>query len=1064
MVYTTHRVRPTGTGVVRIHPVADDGNVGRKALARAQPGIVGAKVAIPSPGGYFRLLPRALNALASKPIGLISAPAGFGKTSTAAAWAIAEERRGARVAWLRCDASDAALEVFAQDLATALTRPLRGLVLLPSPPGELPPALANRLAATVEQIALPVRLVLDDVHALPAESPAWAVLAALGEVLPPNMHLMLVAREEPLPLPVARWRGRDRLAHCTSADLRLPPDAVATVLSDRLQSVPAAVAQRAAQLTGGWPILVALLSEWLNQIPRSEWTAALSGVPRLDLVAQYFGSEVLSAMDARQRRFLLVTSVMNVLDPGAVAAIWPDADGPPLLERLSRSAFFTVLDARAMRLQHHDLFAAFLREEAYRELGPDTLRHIRVALAHHAAEAGDPERAVQHALAAGEWALASRILAQVTYALLSAGSLRSLEEPLGQLPERVRQSDPYALLVEAHLAAGRGDAVRAAAYAGEGLQLALAAGDADAAVAAVAHLADALPGSEADRTIVRRLTAHANPRVAGWGRLWQLKLDLDRVQPGEIQAVLRDLEAVETSADLIEEARLTAGWLLYMTGALAEIRITPEAYVRALGRQRFDPFPAYLYAGRWDELATLLAATRAVEPPPWAAGHVRVWLNVPEAILAVVRGDIGRADDLLVDVERAYGSGGGGFVRPEFLSVYHAVRAGTALRAGRREEALALLRANVLLHTNDPVMHPVTQLDLAQAHASVGDAAAARRALFDARELADDRGLRGLYYRLLRVAILGGDPWAVMQDIQDLGAFGFLPLYDPGPLRQALQAARAAGQVPEHLRETVDHVLDLCARGDTHVTEPSPPALAVRTFGGFAAEFAGSRLPSPGPRVAELFIRLVQSGGEPLPRAELAEAMWPETARDTQTNRMRVTLHALRRWLTGAGCGDRLHATRREVGLQAGAWLDWDFAAWRQAVLSLRRTATPSLAAHRSVLGLYRGPLLPEVDFHEAFYYEREQCALEHSHLARRAAELAPDDSTGLEILEGAVTVNPGDEALVSALIRRLSERGDRARARLVAAAWREAAGTPLPESIQALIRRGPGHAQHPQA
>lgn len=1046
-----------------MEPIADDGNVRRKASAQAPPAIVGAKVSIPSPGSFFRPLPSALAAFADTPIVLVSAPAGFGKTSTAAAWAQIEQRRGARVAWLRCDAADGVLAVFAQHLGAALDRTVRGLVLLPPLADEPPAALANRLAAMLEQRALPVRLVIDDVHALPADSPVWPVLTAFGDVVPANMRLVLAGRDVHLPLPIARWQGTGRLALCESTQLRLPADAVAAVLADRLGALPSSVTRRAAELTGGWPILVALLSERLAQVPRTAWAEALSGVPRLDAVAQYFGSEVLGAMDERERRFLLVTSVMRVLDPGAVAAIWPDPDGRRLLQRMSGSAFFTPLDGDGARLQHHALFESFLREEAERELGPEALRRIRVALARHAADAGDPERAVDHALEAGEWALASSLLARMSYALLSEGSLRALEEPLSRLPERVRDSDPYARLVAAHVAASRGEGLTAAAHAGAALQQVLAIGDADGAVAAITHLADALPGSEAERPITGRLTAHSDPRVAAWGRLWELKLDIGRIRPDAVQAALRDLEAIEPSPDLIEEGRLLAGWLLYMTGAVREIRITPAAYVRALARQRFDPFPAYLYTGRWDELADLLAAARAVEPPAWAAGHVRLWLNVPEAILAVLHGDLGRADALLEAVEGAYGAGGGGFVRPEFLSVYRAIRAGTALRAGRREEAIDLLRANVLLHANDPVMRPVARLDLAQAHARLGDLAEARRQLLDGRVLSGDRGLRGLYYRLLETAIRDGQPWTVVEELQDLGAFGFLPLYDPGPLRQTLAAARAAGRVPEHLRDTVDQVLELCARGDPKLQAPRRPALVIRAFGGFAAERDGRRFPSPGPRVAELLVRLVRAGGQPLQRAELAEAMWPEIPRDVQTNRMRVTLHALRRWLAEAGCAERLRASRGELGLEPGDWLEWDLGAWRQAVQLLRRSAAPSLAAALAALRLYRGPLLPEADFHEAFYYERAQCALEHSDLARRAAGLAPDEAQALEILEEAVRVNPEDEPLVTALIGQLVKQGNRDRARLVADAWTRAAGTPLPDGLTSLLGQGSPKRRNPQ-
>ena len=1017
----------------------------------SRPPVVQAKISIPSPGGSFRPMAAALAALAGEPIVLVSAPAGFGKTSTAAAWAQSEERRGARVAWLRCDRTDADLDVFAHHIASALSRSLRGPALPEIPAAGTPEAIANRLAALIERTGWPVRLVLDDVHTLPADSPVWPALTALGESLPPNLRLVLLSRDEHPPLPLLRWQSQQRLARCSSEQLRLADAAVAAVLAERLNAAPPHVVSRAIQLTGGWPILVALLAERLAQIPSATWQQALAGVPGLDMVAEYFGSEVLGAMDDRERRFLLITSVAHVLDAQAVAAIWPDRDGPRLLERFTRSPFFTALDAAGARLQHHALFEAFLQGEAERDLGTEALHRVQATLAHHADAAGDPERALQYALEAGEWALAAGILARMAYALQTAGSLRALAAPLGRLPERVRESNPYALLVAAHLAASRGEAGTAIALAGQGLDGVLAAGDANAAAAAIAHLSDALPGSEAARAIAARLTSHPNARIAAWASLWALKLDIGRIRPAAIQTVLRRLEAHEPSADLLDEARLTAGWLFYMTGDLAEVHFTPRAYVRAVARQRFDPFPAYLYAGRWDELADLVAAAREVEPPAWAAGHVRAWLNIPEAVLALVHGRIDQAESLLLALEHAYGPADGGFVRPEFLSVYRAVRAGHALRAGRGPEALRLLRDNLLLHTGDPVMRPVSHLDLAQAHAVLGDLAAARQELHAARELAEDEGLRGLYYRLLETAIGAGSPWPLLEEVERLGAFGFLPLYDPGPLRRALEAARSASQVPARLRASAERVLDLFERGQPQSVDPPAPPLVIRSLGGFATERGGQRLRSPGPRVAELLLRLADAGGRPVPRAELAEAMWPEAPRDAQTNRMRVTLHTLRRWLADLGCGERLLTTRTKVLIQAGDWLEWDVTAWRRGVQAARRE--PCLRACLHTLDLYRGPLLPEADFHEAFYYEREQCAREQSETARLAASLTPDPGQAVAILEAACRLNPTDEALVAALIHRLVEGGKRDRAQAVAAAWSRDTGGPLPEGLDALVR-----------
>ncbi|TLN26580.1 NACHT domain-containing protein, partial [bacterium] len=195
--------------------------------------ILATKLFIPPPRLEVVLRPRLIERLdegfaAGRRLTLISAPAGFGKTTLAGAWAAALSRpdpggQRARVGWLSLDEGDndparfltylvAAAQALAPGLGSAASE------MLQSPQ---PPPLAAVLTALLNEIsALPGRtlLVLDDYHVITARSVDDA-LAFLLEHLPPHLHLVIATREDPS-LPLARLRARGQLTELRAADLR----------------------------------------------------------------------------------------------------------------------------------------------------------------------------------------------------------------------------------------------------------------------------------------------------------------------------------------------------------------------------------------------------------------------------------------------------------------------------------------------------------------------------------------------------------------------------------------------------------------------------------------------------------------------------------------------------------------------------------------------------------------------------------------------------------------------------------------------------------------------------
>ena len=197
--------------------------------------ILATKLYIPPPRPKIVLRPRLIERLnegsASRKLTLISAPAGFGKTTLVSEW-VADCKRP--VAWLSLDEGDndparfltylvAALQTIAADIGAGV------LAVLQSPQ---PPPLESILTALLNEITtVPDNfvLVLDDYHVIDSK-PVDNALAFLIEHLPPQMHLVIATREDP-PLPLARYRARGQLTELRAADLRFTPSEAAEFLN-----------------------------------------------------------------------------------------------------------------------------------------------------------------------------------------------------------------------------------------------------------------------------------------------------------------------------------------------------------------------------------------------------------------------------------------------------------------------------------------------------------------------------------------------------------------------------------------------------------------------------------------------------------------------------------------------------------------------------------------------------------------------------------------------------------------------------------------------------------------
>lgn len=371
---------------------------------------------------------------------LVSAPAGFGKTTLLSA--LVAERPG-RTAWVSLEASDRHATTFWAYLLTALERAAPGvgegaLGLLQS--GQAP--IESVLAGVLNELSvLPddVDLVLDDYHLAdgPEIQPGMAFLV---EHLPPQVQLLISTRADPA-LPLARLRARGELVEIRAADLRFTVDEATAYLNDvtGLDLDAAAIATLEGR-TEGWiaALRLAALSLQGRDDP-AEFIEGFAGDDRY--VVDYLLDEVLDRQPDDVRRFLLETSIADRLTGPLCDAVTGRSGGKAMLEALERQNLFLVpLDDHRRWYRYHHLFGDVLRSHLYEERGDIEELHRRASSWYE--EAGETVAAVRHALAAGDAEHAADLVELAVPTLQRERQEPTLRRWLDDIPNDVVQKRP----------------------------------------------------------------------------------------------------------------------------------------------------------------------------------------------------------------------------------------------------------------------------------------------------------------------------------------------------------------------------------------------------------------------------------------------------------------------------------------------------------------------------------------------------------------------------------------------------------------------------------------------
>ena len=365
-----------------------------------------------------------LEAWAATPVVAISAPAGYGKTTLAAEWAKRDPRP---FVWLSIDRHDNDPTVLLTYLMVGLDRvePLDPWVLgvLASRGVSISQTVLPRLGAALASKALPVVVVLDDVHLL-HDQQGLDALAVLVDHLPPGSQLVVISRGEPA-LPMARWRAEGRLAELGPGELAMSPVEAGSLLSTVRVELSETEVAELTRRTEGWPVALYLAALSIKaQYPRDDVAVGFGGRDRL--LVDYLQSELLVRLSPTEVQFLTRTAVLDRLSGPLCDAVLGTTGSVEMLEALERSNLLVVpLDRQRDWYRYHSLFRELLRGELERH-EPELVGELTRRAAHWCQQHGLPEAAIGYAMDGGDADLVAQGVEQTAISVYRSGRLATV--------------------------------------------------------------------------------------------------------------------------------------------------------------------------------------------------------------------------------------------------------------------------------------------------------------------------------------------------------------------------------------------------------------------------------------------------------------------------------------------------------------------------------------------------------------------------------------------------------------------------------------------------------------
>ena len=373
---------------------------------------------------------------------LVSAPAGFGKTTLVAAWL---KEIDSPAAWLSLEEADNDLPRFLAYLAAALqlVDEQIGAPLLSALQSPQLPAMDKILTGLLNEISLRkdlVILVLDDYHLL-NEVAILEVMEFLIDHLPPQLHLVLTTREDP-DLPLSRLRARDQLTEIRAWDLRFTREETDAFLRGMMGlELSAQDVTVLEDRTEGWAVGLQLAGlSMQRQADLKAFIADFSGSHRH--ILDYLTDEVIQQQPESIRSFLLQTAILNRLSGSLCDALTGRHDSEQILAQMEAANLFVIpLDEERRWYRYHHLFSDLLRNQLARSQ-PELIPELRRRASRWYEENGDIQAAVDHALQDPDLTRAAQLVERHAIPKLYQGEVAMVVDWFDRLPEAILQSAP----------------------------------------------------------------------------------------------------------------------------------------------------------------------------------------------------------------------------------------------------------------------------------------------------------------------------------------------------------------------------------------------------------------------------------------------------------------------------------------------------------------------------------------------------------------------------------------------------------------------------------------------
>ncbi len=405
------------------------------------------------------------------PLTLVTAPAGFGKTTLVAA-GVADSRM--HVAWLSLDRNDNQAGRFLKYLVAALqeadhTVGSEAAQLMAASQQAPPEAILTSLINDLDTAGGEIALVLDDYQFINSQA-VHEEVAFLLEHCPKTFHLVIATRSDP-PLPLTRLRARGQTVELRAADLSFTEPEAAQFLNNgmglRLDAGSVAALQ---ERTEGW--IAGLQMAALSMRDRKDIVGFIEGFSGTNrYILDYLLEEVLAGQSPEIQRFLLYTSILERLTASLCDAVLANDEGAKrqgddrsnrseslfagqsasILEYLERANLFLVpLDDERIWYRYHHLFADLLRTQLQKSLGAQGVAQLHVRASEWHGQNGSILEAINHASMASDDERVERFIEQNYMELVSRGEQSWLRFWIGKLSKELVYSRPWLCIYGAY--------------------------------------------------------------------------------------------------------------------------------------------------------------------------------------------------------------------------------------------------------------------------------------------------------------------------------------------------------------------------------------------------------------------------------------------------------------------------------------------------------------------------------------------------------------------------------------------------------------------------------------